>query len=71
LWARSSESAIEKARENVTAGLRNRPAVNRADIDQLRLDVDEVEALGLLGLLERQGFVFYPLDENAEDQGAN
>jgi hypothetical protein len=62
VWARNSEDAIDKARANVQAGLRRNDAANQSDIDCLRLDVDEVEALGILGLLQRQGFVFYPLD---------
>ena len=61
VWARSSEDAIYKARTNVQAGLRSNDAANQTDIDSLRLDVDEVEVLGVLGLLQRQGFVFYPL----------
>ena len=63
VWAKDSEDAIDKARTNVEAGLRRHTAANQADIGCLRLDVDEVEALGLFGLLQRQGFVFYPLDE--------
>lgn len=64
VWARNSEDAVDKARASVEASLRHQEAVNQADLASLRLDVDEVEVLGLMGLLQRQGFVFYRLDEH-------
>ena len=64
--AKNSEGAIERARANVEAGLRRQSAVNQSDIAALQFCVDEVEALGLMGLLQRQGFVFYRLDERED-----
>lgn len=63
VWARDSQDAIKKARAIVETALRRNSAVNQEDVGALQLDVDEVEVLGLLGLLQRQGFVFYPLDD--------
>lgn len=71
VWAKNSEDAVGKARTNVEAGLRRQSAVNQTDVDRLSLDVDEVEALGLLGLLQRQGFVFYPLGQGSPDGRAS
>lgn len=71
VWAKNSEDAIGKARANVEAGLRRHSAVHQADVDRLALGVHEVEALGLLGVLRRQGFVFYPLDEGTSDRCAS
>lgn len=68
VWAKNSGDAIGKARANVEAGLRRKNAVNQTDVDRLSFNVDEVEALGLLGLLQRQGFVFYPLDQGTPER---
>jgi hypothetical protein len=61
--ARNSAAAIDMARDRVEASLRRHTAVNQSDVAGLRLIVDEVESLGLMGLLQRQGFVFYRLDD--------
>jgi hypothetical protein len=67
VWARSFGDAVDKARASVEVSLRHQHAVNQADVASLRLDVDEVEALGIMGLLQRQGYVFYPLDERPSE----
>ena len=66
LRARDADQAIERACAAILESLRQRDAVNQADVAQLRLSVDEVQAIGMLGLLQRQGFVFYKLNSSEE-----
>ena len=62
LRANNADQATGRAYEAVLENLRQRNNVNQADVAQLRLSVDEVQEIGMLGLLKSQGFVFYKLD---------
>jgi hypothetical protein len=62
VWSRNPENARLRALATVLADVRANPAINKEDVPSLRLEVDELERAGVICLLQRQGFIFYPLE---------